>query len=116
MQIHRQGPTHASIEGVAVIDQHGKLFLNKLVQSVPSTSQDANLRRFARGGSQATSERHRISVLSHAQRLLHKITLGGTHNGSLEFLGADFKRNAQLAKLKTKEALLNFENLVPEKL
>ena len=47
----------AAVEGATVIDQDGKSFPTKLIQSVPSVSKDANLSRFARGGSAATSER-----------------------------------------------------------
>ena len=108
----------ASVEGPTVIDQAGKTFPTKLVQSVPSTSQDANLSRFARGGSQATSERQRNLLMSHAQRLLQKIGPGRSLRRleALRFLGADFKRDAQLAKLNMSKALLNFVNLFPDKL
>ena len=108
----------ASVEGATVIDQAGKAFPTKLAQAVPSTSQDANLSRFARGGSAATSERQRNLLMSHAQRLLQKITPGRTLRriDALKFLGADFKRDAQLAKINTKKALVNFVNLYPDKL
>ena len=101
-----------------MIDQDGKSFPTKLIQSVPSLSKDANLSRFARGGSAATSERQRNLLMSHAQRLLQKITPGRTLRriDALKFLGSDFKRDAQLAKLNMKKALVNFVNLFPEKL
>ena len=107
-----------AIEGATVIDQDGKSFPTKLIQSVPSVSKDANLSRFARGGSAATSERQRNLLMSHAQRLLQKITPGRTLRriDALKFLGSDFKRDAQLAKLNMKKALVNFVNLFPEKL
>ena len=49
---------------------------------------------------------------------LHKITPGRTLRriDALKFLGADFKRDAQLAKLNTKKVLVNFVNLYPDKL
>ena len=110
--------TIAAVEGATVIDQDGKSFPTKLIQSVPNTSQDATLSRFARGGSAATSERQRTLLMSHAQRLLRKITPGSTLRriDALRFLGADFKRDAQLAKLNMKKALVNFVNLFPDKL
>ena len=56
--------------------------------------------------------------MSHAHRLLRKITPGGTlrRTDALKFLGADFKRDAQLVKLNMKKALVNFVNLFPDKL
>ena len=108
----------ASVEVANVIDETGKSFPTKFVQSVPSTSQDANLSRFARGGSAAIAERQRNLLMSHAQRLLQKITPGKTlpRIDAMKFLGADFKRDAQLAKLNMKKALVNFVNLYPDKL
>ena len=108
----------ASVIGANVIDETGKSFPTKFALGVPSTSQSAQLSRFARGGSAATSERQRNLLRSHAQRLLQKITPGRTLRriDALKFLGADFKRDAQLAKLNMKKSLLNFVNLFPEKM
>ena len=101
-----------------VIDRDGKALPTNLVQSVPSTSLDANLSRFARGGSAATAERQRNLLMSHAHRLLQRITPGRTLRkiDALRLLGPDFKRDAQLAKLNMKKALVNFVHLFPEKL
>ena len=108
----------ASVEGANVIDETGKSFPTKFALGVPSTSQDATLNRFARGGSAATAERQRTLLMNHAKRLLQKITPGRTLRriDALKFLGADFKRDAQLAKLNMSKALVNFVNLYPDKL
>jgi hypothetical protein len=108
----------ASVIGANVIDETGKSFPTKFALGVPNTSQSAQLSRFARGGSAATSERQRNLLMSHAQRLLQKITPGRTLRriDALKFLGADFKRDAQLAKLNMSKALVNFVNLFPDKL
>ena len=110
--------TIASVEGANVIDQTGKSFPTKFALRVPSTSQDASLSRFARGGSAATVERQRNLLMNHAQRLLQKITPGRTLRrvDALRFLGADFKRDAQLARLNQSKLLAVFVRLFPEKL
>ena len=107
----------ATVEGAAVIDQDGKSFPTKLIQSVPSVSKDANLSRFARGGSAATSERQRNLLTSHAQRLLVKITPGKSMKriDATRFLGKDWQRDARAARLNMKTALVNFVKLYPEK-
>ena len=107
----------ATVEGATVIDEDGKTFPTKLVQSVPSTSQTANLSHSARGGSAATSQRQRALLTSHADRLSVKITPGKTLRriDATRFLGPDWRRDAQLARINMKNALVNFVQLYPEK-